>query len=284
MRRARDLCSCRPWGDESETWLRRLHGPFAGARGGGRRPARAAAARRPPSARPPRASGPADARTSPQQAADDALLGRAHQARHVPRREPLHDLGVQVRAARGGSEGAPKGLGGSRAAARRRRLARVRRPRPERARHGRGGRAAAGPARRGRDGVDRPPARGVRRARAARGPDRRARRAPLRPPAARSTRPCTTRGGRLRAALVRPRPGGLRHDSITLLSRLLGPDGPEVRLRGVLRAPRRVRRGRARRLATPSAPSPGMAAHLDGCPACREDHESLRALVSGEPS
>ena len=28
---------------------------------------------------------------------------------------------------------------------------------------------------------------------------------------------------------------------------------------------------------------PGMGAHLDGCPACREDHESLRALV-GAPS
>jgi hypothetical protein len=27
---------------------------------------------------------------------------------------------------------------------------------------------------------------------------------------------------------------------------------------------------------------PGMRAHLDGCPACREEHESLRALVSGE--
>ena len=25
---------------------------------------------------------------------------------------------------------------------------------------------------------------------------------------------------------------------------------------------------------------PGMRAHLEGCPACREDHESLRALVS----
>jgi hypothetical protein len=24
---------------------------------------------------------------------------------------------------------------------------------------------------------------------------------------------------------------------------------------------------------------PGMRAHLDGCPACREEHESLRALV-----
>jgi hypothetical protein len=27
---------------------------------------------------------------------------------------------------------------------------------------------------------------------------------------------------------------------------------------------------------------PGMRTHLDGCPACREEHESLRALVSGQ--
>jgi hypothetical protein len=27
---------------------------------------------------------------------------------------------------------------------------------------------------------------------------------------------------------------------------------------------------------------PGMEAHLIGCPACREDHESLRALVGGQ--
>ena len=26
---------------------------------------------------------------------------------------------------------------------------------------------------------------------------------------------------------------------------------------------------------------PGMRAHLAGCPACREEHESLRALVGG---
>jgi hypothetical protein len=26
----------------------------------------------------------------------------------------------------------------------------------------------------------------------------------------------------------------------------------------------------------------GMRAHLDGCPACREEHESLRALVSAD--
>jgi hypothetical protein len=27
---------------------------------------------------------------------------------------------------------------------------------------------------------------------------------------------------------------------------------------------------------------PGLRAHLLGCPACREEHESLRALVGGE--
>ena len=27
---------------------------------------------------------------------------------------------------------------------------------------------------------------------------------------------------------------------------------------------------------------PGLRAHLDGCPACREEHESLHALVGGE--
>ena len=27
---------------------------------------------------------------------------------------------------------------------------------------------------------------------------------------------------------------------------------------------------------------PGMRAHLEGCPACREEHESLRDLVAGD--
>jgi len=27
---------------------------------------------------------------------------------------------------------------------------------------------------------------------------------------------------------------------------------------------------------------PGMRAHLDGCPACHEDHESLRELVAAD--
>jgi hypothetical protein len=31
-----------------------------------------------------------------------------------------------------------------------------------------------------------------------------------------------------------------------------------------------------------AAPIPGMRAHLAGCPACREDYESLRALLATE--
>ena len=31
-----------------------------------------------------------------------------------------------------------------------------------------------------------------------------------------------------------------------------------------------------------AAAMPGMRAHLDGCPACREDHDSLRDLVLAE--
>jgi hypothetical protein len=32
----------------------------------------------------------------------------------------------------------------------------------------------------------------------------------------------------------------------------------------------------------PDTAIPGLRAHLEGCPACREEHESLRALVGGE--
>jgi hypothetical protein len=33
---------------------------------------------------------------------------------------------------------------------------------------------------------------------------------------------------------------------------------------------------------TPETSLPGFKAHLDGCPACREEYESLRALVGGD--
>ena len=70
-------------------------------------------------------------------------------------------------------------------------------------------------------------------------------------------------------------------DKAQLLKRLLGPAGPEIsceecfeqldcyvelQLSG----------------ADADAAIPGMGAHLEGCPACGEDHRSLRALVEAE--
>jgi hypothetical protein len=51
---------------------------------------------------------------------------------------------------------------------------------------------------------------------------------------------------------------------------LLGPDGPEVTCEECFELLDEYVEGRD---------VPGMAAHLEGCPACREDYESLVALV-----
>jgi hypothetical protein len=51
---------------------------------------------------------------------------------------------------------------------------------------------------------------------------------------------------------------------------LLGPIGPEVSCEECFEHLDEYVEGRA---------VPGMAAHLEGCPACREDYESLLALV-----
>jgi anti-sigma factor RsiW len=63
------------------------------------------------------------------------------------------------------------------------------------------------------------------------------------------------------------------------LERLLGPTDPELgcdecfeRLDEYVDAPANEADARV----------PGMRAHLRGCPACREEYESLRALVGGE--
>jgi hypothetical protein len=63
-----------------------------------------------------------------------------------------------------------------------------------------------------------------------------------------------------------------------LLGRLLGPDGPELTCERCFEELDRyveleVAGGEA------DAAIPGMRAHLEGCSACAEDHESLRALV-----
>jgi len=64
------------------------------------------------------------------------------------------------------------------------------------------------------------------------------------------------------------------------LERLLGPGEPEV---GCEECFAELDRYVDLELAGGDADAaiPGMRAHLVGCPACREDHESLRALVGG---
>jgi len=65
------------------------------------------------------------------------------------------------------------------------------------------------------------------------------------------------------------------------LDRLLGPEGPQVSCEECFeRLDEYVDAELAGR--DPEQAVPGMAAHLDGCPACREEHESLRDLVAGE--
>lgn len=59
---------------------------------------------------------------------------------------------------------------------------------------------------------------------------------------------------------------------------LLGPAGPEVTCEECFDL---LDRHVELELAGAEAAVPGMRAHLEGCPACREDHDSLLALVSG---
>jgi hypothetical protein len=65
------------------------------------------------------------------------------------------------------------------------------------------------------------------------------------------------------------------------LARLLGPAAPEV---GCDECFDEVDHYVELELAGEDADAavPGLRAHLDGCPACREEYESLRALVAAE--
>jgi hypothetical protein len=65
------------------------------------------------------------------------------------------------------------------------------------------------------------------------------------------------------------------------LGRLLGPEGPEI---GCDECFEQLDRYVELELAGEDADAalPGLRAHLDGCPACREERESRRALVSGD--
>jgi hypothetical protein len=66
-----------------------------------------------------------------------------------------------------------------------------------------------------------------------------------------------------------------------LLGRVLGPDGPELTCEECFEElDRYVELELAH--ADADAAVPGMAAHLTGCPACSEEHESLVALLAAE--
>jgi hypothetical protein len=66
-----------------------------------------------------------------------------------------------------------------------------------------------------------------------------------------------------------------------LVGRLLGPAKPELGCEECFeQLDRFVELESAGRGANETIP--GMRAHLEGCPACREDYESLKALVEAE--
>jgi hypothetical protein len=66
-----------------------------------------------------------------------------------------------------------------------------------------------------------------------------------------------------------------------IVDRLLGPEGPELECEECFAELDRYVELELRGADADEA-IPGMSAHLQGCPACREDHESLRALLTQE--
>jgi hypothetical protein len=71
------------------------------------------------------------------------------------------------------------------------------------------------------------------------------------------------------------------HDDLWRLRRVLGPAGPELTCEQCFE---QLDRHVELTLAGTDADAavPGMRAHLQGCPACKEDHESLLALVAAD--
>lgn len=67
-----------------------------------------------------------------------------------------------------------------------------------------------------------------------------------------------------------------------LVARLLGPAGREVTCEQCFDQLDRYAEVAAAG-GDPEAAVPGMRAHLDGCPACAEDHEALVALIAQGP-
>lgn len=72
------------------------------------------------------------------------------------------------------------------------------------------------------------------------------------------------------------------HRHKELVQRLLGPAGPEVSCEECFELLDQYVDLEVAG-ADADARLPGMRAHLEGCPACREDHDSLRDLVTSAP-
>jgi hypothetical protein len=72
-------------------------------------------------------------------------------------------------------------------------------------------------------------------------------------------------------------------DGEALLTRLLGPPGPELMCEQCFEM-----LDRYVELELSGSPEdheiPGMRAHLAGCPACSEEHASLKALIENSPA
>jgi hypothetical protein len=71
------------------------------------------------------------------------------------------------------------------------------------------------------------------------------------------------------------------HELEQTLARMLGPSGTELGCDACFAELDRYVELEAAG-ADADAAVPGFRAHLEGCPACREEHESLLALVRGE--
>ena len=71
------------------------------------------------------------------------------------------------------------------------------------------------------------------------------------------------------------------NDEARFVKRLLGPAGPEISCEECFEQLDRYVELELSG-ADADAAIPGMGAHLEGCPACGEDHRSLRALVEAE--
>ena len=71
------------------------------------------------------------------------------------------------------------------------------------------------------------------------------------------------------------------NESELVLARLLGPEGPEVSCETCFEE---LDRYVELELAGVDADAaiPGLRAHLEGCPACHDDHESLLSLVGSD--